>query len=654
MKKTLLLILFFSTYSFAQDKYNSKDMNVSRADLELNTYNQDSTVNAIVLYEYGKAYIDDNSFDLVYQYKKKIKILNREGFNQANISVRLYNTDTKKEKISKIIATTTNLENGEITRTQLEDSQIFREKSDKNNTYVKFTLPNIKEGSVITFSYTFKSPYIFKYQPWYFQEDIPKLYSEYNTSIPANYEYNIKLVGELKLKTKDISIKKNCIDVGNGGSADCTISKYVIEDIPAFKQESYMRAVKNYLSRIEYELKTIKHFDGTVNHITKTWEAAEKELRTDENFGQQLKKKKLVKELIPETELSQLSTKLKKAKYIFNYVQQNYKWNKNYNINKDISVKELIKNKSGNVAELNLLLYNILEANDFSVNPVLLSTRDNGLVTTLYPVISEFNYIILKLNIDDKSYFLDATEPNLTFGQIPFRCLNDYGREIDFKNGSQWVDLNSTINSAIRYNVILTLNEDNTFKGEIIIKKTGYHALNARILFNKNKSEYLKYYKDEYPEIEFINIKVENVEGTNSNFNETIEISGSVSTIGDKLYLDPFLFKFFEENPLKLNQRNYPVDFGYKDSYLYNLKINTGNHYIIKEMPKETFFSLKNNSTTLSFKNNLKDTNNAELYFRTSFNQEVYPSELYSELKQFFSTLVDVQNNSLLVLEKNN
>ena len=52
-----------------------------------------------------------------------------------------------------------------------------------------------------------------------------------------------------------------------------------------------------------------------------------------------------------------------------------------------------------------------------------------------------FNYLILKTTIDGKDYFLDATEPYLSFGELPFRALNQYGRLMDLEDGSYWEDI---------------------------------------------------------------------------------------------------------------------------------------------------------------------------------------------------------------------
>nr|WP_276205021.1 DUF3857 domain-containing protein [Flavivirga aquatica] len=113
------------------------------------------------------------------------------------------------KKVKKIIATTYNKIDGKVVKTQLQEKDIFKEKYNENYTLVKFTLPNIKEGSVITYNYTIISPFMFKYKGWNFQSKIPKLYSEYKASIPGNWEYKIKLVGSKEFAVNESKVEKN-------------------------------------------------------------------------------------------------------------------------------------------------------------------------------------------------------------------------------------------------------------------------------------------------------------------------------------------------------------------------------------------------------------------------------------------------------------
>ena len=191
MKKfaTTLTFLLFTIISFSQAKFNASGYNVTNDDLKIKTYSKDSTANALIIYEYGNSYVDPDDFRLKTEIKRKIKILNRDGFSKADVSVLLYKNGDRKEKITDIVGTTSNINaNGTVDIQKLDESQVFTENYNNNYTLVKFTMPDIKEGSVIKYSYTLDTPFMFNYKSWYFQSDIPTLYSEYHASIPANYE----------------------------------------------------------------------------------------------------------------------------------------------------------------------------------------------------------------------------------------------------------------------------------------------------------------------------------------------------------------------------------------------------------------------------------------------------------------------------------
>ncbi|WOD44051.1 DUF3857 domain-containing protein [Hwangdonia lutea] len=649
-KTSVLLLLFLNISIYAQTNFNSETLKVTRADLELNVYEKDSTANALVLHEYGNSYIDNNDYSLITEEKRKIKILNREGFNKANVTIYLQKSDDRKEKVKNIVATTYNLVDGKVTVTKLSDTHIFEEEYNDDFTLVKFTLPNIKEGSVINYSYTLQSPFKFNYQGWSFQSDIPKLYSEYNTSIPANYEYNIKLVGGKKLFKNDQKIKRNCLYGGNGAHADCTISSYAMKDIPAFIEEDYMTSKYNFLARIEYELKVFKGFDGRINNYTKTWKTTDREFRTDKDIGKQLSKSIDLEDFVSHTVITEKDT-YKKADAIYKHVQENYTWNGDYKIFSDVSVKNLIKNKSGNVSSINILLHNLLKEADIDVKPVLISTRDHGFPTKIYPVISDFNYLIVQATIDDKTYLLDATDEYLSFGEIPLRCLNSYGRLMDFKKGSEWVDLKPSTLTTIQFRAELNMGENDNITGSVKSKKTGYHALDSRKSYHQNNDAYLTNLEDKYPNIEISNHEVTNEGKTNPDFLEAYDIEYNWDDTGDNIYLNPFFTSFFKENPFKLQERSYPIDFGYKRTYYYMLKINFDDSYTVLEQPENLRFTLPNNKGSVHFSNVIID-NAINIMLKISFEDAIYPAEYYPYLKAFMSKIVDIQTNSLILLKK--
>jgi hypothetical protein len=107
--KLLLLFLIFSTLSFSQEFHEGFD--VYDRELRIHQFPQDTTAGAIVIYSYGNAFIDKNSFLLRFQVQKKIKVLKKNALNTGEVEVKLYKNGANKEKINRITGASYNLEN---------------------------------------------------------------------------------------------------------------------------------------------------------------------------------------------------------------------------------------------------------------------------------------------------------------------------------------------------------------------------------------------------------------------------------------------------------------------------------------------------------------------------------------------------------------
>ncbi|WP_299220631.1 hypothetical protein [uncultured Aquimarina sp.] len=647
-----VFFLLLSFLSIAQENYNYKNLVVSEADLKGTRYENDTTANAFYIYEKGFSRIENGgNYNLLTDYSGKIKILNKEGFDKSTIEVFLYRNKSRKEILRNLIAFTHNLENGKIIKTKLEEDKVYREKYDEHYTLVKFTFPNVKPGSVITYSYQTESPFIFNFNGWDFQDDIPKMYSECIADLPGNYVYNIRLVGPLKLDVEESSIKKECIELSNSATADCAHNQYIMKNIPAFKKEKFMTAKKNYFSRVEYELKEYKGFDGVNKKYTETWKNVDKELRTEKTIGLQLKKVNATKNILPDT-IKAMPIGLSKAKVIYKYITDNYTWNEKYHIFRDVEIKEIIKSKVGNVAEMNILLHNIYKEQGFAVKPVLLSTRNNGYATKIHPVLTDFNYLIIQLVINQETYLLDATEKTLAFGQIPFRCLNQYARLLDFKNGSSWIDVKPKSRSSYYYREKLKLTDELTLEGVAKYTYYGYHANSKRKAFDKvSEEKFLDRILIPDENLFTSGANVQNQNDVEKPFIEEINFTKSTEKIEDIIYLKPFTKSFFKENPFKLNERTYPVDFGYKDSYTYIVLIEIPDSYQFLDIPKNQNYALPGKSGKLSLNFQLQG-NKLQINHTITFLSSYYPVEYYDSLKEFFNLIVDMENNTVITIKK--
>lgn len=649
MKKILLLLILTSITLnlFSQKKISTTIGKTSIDELKMSIYEKDSTASAVVLFEHANMYLDANfNYKTRTDYYFRIKILDKSAFDYSTISINLYD----KKQFLDLKAITYNLtENGLIEKTKLSEDKVYKvEKSNKWRT-VKFTMPNIKIGSVIEYSYSIISPYL-SINDWYFQSDIPKIKSSFNASILGNYKYNIRKVGVLELDENDASLDKNCIYIDGLGEGQCVKYKFSMKDIPAFEEEDFMLSKKNYISRLIFDLKTYTSPRGTIEKYTTTWREADKKLKSI-FFNNQTSKKSFFRKRIPE-EILKEENNIKKAKAIYKFIQNHYTWNNRYWSSEDEKVKDAFNTKTGSAGEINLSLFNSLNAADLDVNLVILSTRNNGIPTDLYPVIFDFNYVIVKLKINENIFFLDATSKYLPFGEIPFRCLNGRAREVNFKEDSNWISLKPKNKSSENTRLKLVIDENGDFNGTLNVSRFGYNAYKQREkIQNTTKKNYIEDFENKYP-----NTEVDSLVITNEFDNEKILVENfkifvnNEDGLKEKIRLNPFLYNRYVKNPFKLKNRDYPVNFGYsqKDNFFVNIKIP--NNYKVTQLPKNTIFSLPNNAAR--FIVNSKVSNNyINIYFRINLKKTIFNPSEYNSIKEFYNRIIESQKSSI-ILEK--
>nr|WP_294869570.1 DUF3857 domain-containing protein [uncultured Pedobacter sp.] len=650
-----LLLSFFSiSYSYAQDFEYAR---ITGSDIELKNTQLDSNANAMVIREFGTAAVQlDNTTGKTYidfQYHVRIKIFNKEGFNHGNIVIplRIYRDD--EDEIKELKATTINFVNGQLVKTELDKKKVFNEKKNKYVSLTKFTMPNLMDGSIVEYSYRLYSPYIFNFKTWEFQSDIPKLHSEYIANIPAVYNYNVSLRGAQKLAKQNAELKKECLMIA-GTKIDCSKMTYIMKDVPALVEEDYMTAPSNFRSAIYYELSDYVMLNGGKKSITKTWKDVDYELNSDKSFGTQMKRKDVFKELMPQI-LGKASDDLSKAKAIYNYIGKNIKMNGFIGIYSENNIKTVLEKHSGNTGDINLALIAALSAADLDAEAVILSTRANGVVNNLFPIISDFNYVVAKVNIGDKSYLLDATEPLLPFGLLPLHCINGNGRVINLKKPSYWYDLKASQKESTKYVLNAELTADGKLKGKLITYSLGYAALKKRqrIVAANSVDEYVEKLDEQMPGISILKHSIENVDSLDNTLVEDYEIEMKVfdNLNADQSYFNPFFINRITKNPFNLNERTYPVDMGAASEERITMIIKLPANISVIDKPKDMSMALTDNGGKYLASTSMQD-DSFVFNEMLQFNKPIYESDEYLSLKEFYSRIIQSQKTDI-VFKKN-
>lgn len=617
---------------------------VSKAELQEKFHPADSSAPAAILYKRGKTYFEITSdrWFMVTEVEARIKIYKKEGYEYANQQLSYY-TGGMSLKVFFNDVYTYNLVGDKIEKTKMRSDGEFEEVINENFSIKKIVLPNVKEGSVVEYRYIIKTPYFSELDDFYFQYSIPVNDIAYETAIPSYFSYNRYLAGYIPVE-QSVPVTRKAV----GANFDEVSVVYSAKNIKAIKNESYVNNIRNYMAILKHELASVKFPSSEPKYYSTDWEAVTKRIYEDKDFGKQLGEKSYYEEDLKAL-LTATMTPDQKMDAVFSYVKERMNWNEQNGYFTKKNIAKAYKEKVGNVAEINLMLTSMLRYAGLSANPVLISTRSNGIA--MYPNLMAFNYVIAAVNTDKGFVLLDATSKYAQPDVIPVRTINWVGRVIRENGSNAEVSLMPKISSKEVINISAEMDAEGKFKGRARDQYFDYNALNFREAYNGlNKDSYIEKIEKHYKGLEIGDYTILNDKDLSKPVVEdfTFTHNNISDVIGDKIYFNPMLFFTQATNPFKEEIREYPIDFTYQhqDRYMINITLPKG--YVVESLPKPVSYVMEENIG--SFKYNIVSQNNqVQLNVAYDINYATISQDYYTTLRDFFRQMIEKQNEKIVL-----
>ena len=624
MKRNFLaLLLILAATSLYAEKAPIKFGKVSIEDLEMTVYEPDTSATAVVLCKY--AYFNANN--LSYRLVRRVKILKKAGTEYSEY------TFPGDEDVN-IRGRVYNLDNGEIIEEKLKKESIFKEKVTEDYYRIRVAMPNIKVGTV----YDIEISHTLLPSEFSFQELIPVKHAE------------------IKLEESNIiSYRKRSI--GYRRITPVNTNTYRMLEVPAFKKEAYMSSIENYMSKFEFDILNITALNyGIYRNYTTSWEAVNDRLASNKYFGHAIMNGSTYLTKVKKRIEADYTNDLDKVKAAYNEIKK-IKWN---GMESAYSSSSLLstpyKEGKANSAEINMMLMQLLMKMDLTALPVVISTRDNGRLHRFYPSFRKLNYMMVWTKIDDKEYILDATEPFLPFGMLPKRCLNQHGRLVTNKSG-KWLDLNTDLKDKDVVFYDLKIDEQMALNGKISYNRYDYSAFNFRKNMNEYASneEYINHIENTNPGLTIKDYSFENIDSLNKPVKEQYDVSinNKVEVINEMALINPFLFETLEDNPFKIEERKFPVDFAYKHEKYLISKINIPKDYQFEEIPEPIRAVLPDKTATVLI-NYQAQGNTITVTYRLRLNKPVYSVEEYQYLKSLYAAIINKHAEPIVIKRAQN
>ncbi|MEN9908825.1 MAG: hypothetical protein RLZZ540_1974 [Bacteroidota bacterium] len=668
IKFLIATILFLTVFSSkAQDFRLGK---VSIEELNEKGHPKDSSAVAAVLFEKAEnklVFSQERGFEIEFVVKTRIKIYKKEGYEWANKAFRYYLVNSMRENVSFSDAITYNLVNGKIEKTKLKSDGEFDEVINKYWGQKKITMPNVKEGSVIEYEYTLRSPNIGNPRDWYFQSDIPVNRSEYINYVPEYFVFKTNVKGFISPKitveksNKILTINSKERVVSRMGAATTnfnsdnvsyteTRTTYLAENMPAIKEEAFVNNVRNYTTSLEQELSMTKFPNAMPKLYSTDWDAVVRTIYEYEDFGPELNKTGYFEDDLKAV-LTGLNTQDEKVDAILKFVKSAVKWNNYYGYSCNDGVRKAYKDKTGNIAEINLMLTAMLRYAGLNAHPVLVSTRSNGI--SFFPNRTAFNYVIAAVENGDDMILLDGSDPFSTPNILPFRALNWLGRLIRKDGTSAPVDLMPKKASIVLKTMNYSVNEKGEVLGQLRSQKTAHNAMLFREEIKGVKEDvYLEKLENNSNKIEIKEYSLKNEKEFNLPVIETYSFVGNnlSELIGGKIYINPLLFLTRKQNPFKQENREYPVDYGFpfQDKYAINIQIPEG--FKVENLPQSMTLTMNGNLGVFKYLTSLQG-NTIQISVSNQINSSIVLSEDYVALKSYYQKMIEKQNEKIVIVK---
>jgi hypothetical protein len=606
-------------------------------------------------------YTENKGFSYIAEYSFFIKIYTKEGLSWASYAIPFYvgYKEQQNDRIEITKANVYNLVNGRIDREKVTGDGNLSNKINENWATKIVNFPNVRKGSIIELQYTLYSEDINSIEAFTFQSDIPVKSAKLQTKIPGFFEYRIIKSGIYNFTISE-DFKEGFInfskDVGDRGARITNsmvfknwITTFTLEDIPAFIEEPFQTNKDDCYAAISLELVKVQYGDDEPQIISSNWEDVAKTVYNQKSFGLELEKFDYFLEDLKRIVSSSTDTK-ERSLAVFNWLRRRMNWNKQKGIFASKPLEQAYADKTGSVADINLMLVAMLRMAGVEANPVLLTTHEKGAPN--FPNYSKFNYVIAGVQIGSEQLLLDATHKAGETTLLPLITLNGSGRMIKKNGESQEINLVPSNFSEIKNIVLITLLDDTRMEGKVKNYYKDYAAvsiLTQAAGINKDQME-------EVREKEIRSIQLENYSLNETDERTALEMftfssKNFVEQLGNKVFINPLVYLAQMRNPFLAETRTFPIRFSYPRRYTSTVIITIPEMYKVVALPEAAAYTMSNNRMNYRYQIQSEE-GKVTVATTLEINQVDFPVESYDTLKEFFKLAVDKELEKILLEKK--
>ena len=650
-----VLLCAICNLSFAQKKFSK----ITAADFATPAEAADSSADAVYIYNIGDTHFEilPSGFILRTQIKVRMHILTEKGKEYANQSVvyRYKEKGTSNDRIFGISAASYNLVDGKVVKTPMEGKYEFVEKVDDYTRRTKFTIPEVKVGSIIEFKYSIDSPHYTYIPTWYMQKDEPVRYSYYAVTIPEWFRYQVEQRGssQVKFDKKGHTIQVNLR--GDIYSIDATRYTLEAENLKSFKDEKFIYCKSDYMQRMDFELSGVEIPGEVYKNYTYAWDDVRKLLEEDYEYGSFLKMKNPYSADMASLALDGKPVSVK-ASMLYALLKSKLKWDKTYKLYSKPS--KAVKEGKGSNIDLNFVYMVMLRDAGIKATPMLIRLRNHGRLPLTHASSDQLNTFVVAI-VDDSGalFFVDCASDYADINILPDELMAEgvlYDKNITPTPNAgatrgDIYDLSEIRGNSTNTRINTIITPDGKLAGQRINTHIGFNALSYKENYHEvEDSIALIEKKEKALDCKINSFRVKNAEGLGRAVEERVRFSKDATVDGDRIYFNPLIFPDEKTNYFVKPERVLPIEFPANQTTAITSVVTIPEGYTVEEMPKsETLQFPGYLAVTISFE---LQENNFVTKYQSIVDNTFIPATEYAKLQEFWKGVLKV--NSMMVCLK--
>ena len=664
MKKTIVYMMLLAitmTVNAQSIEPNLKWGKPTDQELNMTEYAADKDADAVVLYHKTDVSYEfiNNDFKVIYRVNTRLKVLKPEGKRLADGQIVYVENETNRSRheiVAGLKATAYNMENGKLVKTKMERSMTSVERLDKNQLVTKFSVPQVKVGTVIEYEYRIESDYYGNIRDWYAQRDIPVLYTCYELSIPEWFSFNIEETGMNRMEKKEDSKPMTLLFSGGTENILTNIKTFIGRNLSALKDDDFVWHAADYGDKVTAELAGIFIPGSVYKSYTSTWDDIDNQLMEDEDFGGRLKKNSPLKEEIIAAGIPDISDKKERIAAVWQLLKSKVRWNGNYAF-WGKSASKVLKEGTGTNADINFLLINMLQDAGIESTPIVMRRRDSGILPLSHSSLKYLNTFVVGIPMPDSGMaYLDGSAEDGYLNVLPAKLLVDRARVVKKTTALMpgnapdiWVNLQTNARGRETTTIQAQLSADGLLTGQKSSMLVDEAAAAKRRVWRLAKDSTEQIQKmQERDGIEIQSYRLEGRYDFSPTVKEELTFTKQCDAAGDMIYLNPFIFIPQHESPFTAAERILPIEFPYKQAEMQNVMITLPEGYVVEEAPKPIVIKLDGATARIVCNVN---GNMLNVQYVMNIDKTFFASTQYQDLKAFFDRVVE-SNKNILTIKK--